>query len=240
MALKGKYAKKEDIPAGLDSHYEANGDGSWHLQVEGMVPKAALDESRNNNIELTKKLDKFKDVDVAKYQELANRSEEDFKKAVAKATTQLTEEQIEAGVQARVKKMSTEHETQVQALKDANGQMSNLLSIAMIDNSVRAEAIRAGVQDTAVDDVVLRARTTFKLVDTSVVAFNQKGEKLFDKDGQTPLPVSTWVVDLKKTAPHLFKGMDGGGAGGGRGTGGALDVSKMSATQKIAAGLNSM
>jgi hypothetical protein len=239
MALKGKYAKKEDIPSGLENHYEANGDGSWHLQVEGMVPKAQLDEFRNNNIDLTKKLEKFKDVDVDKYKELINRSEDDFKKAVLAATAKLTEEQVEAAVTTRVKKMQLDHEAEAKALKDANTNMSSLLSVAMIDNAVRAEAIKAGVQDTAVDDVVLRARTTFKLVDTSVVAFNPKGEKLFDKDGQTPLPVSTWVVDLKKTAPHLFRGMEGGGAGGGRGAGGAPDVSKMSPTQKIAAGLAS-
>jgi len=240
MSLKAKYQNVADIPENLKSFYEANSDGVFYLQVEGMVPKAQVDEFRNNNIALKQKLDQFQGVDLEEYKTLKTRTAEDFKTAVAAATQKLSEEQIEAAVQSRVKTMKTEHETALLASTTKLQTMEGMLSIAMIDNSVRAEAIKSGVHETAVDDVVLRARNTFKLVDGSqVVAFDQKGEKMFDKDGQTPLPVGSWVKDLKKQAPHLFKGMDGGGAPGGRGSG-AVDVSKMSATQKIAAGLASM
>ena len=120
------------------------------------------------------------------------------------------------------------------------GKLSGVLSVAMIDNSVRAEAARAGAHDSAIDDVVFRGRNTFKLGEdmTTVVAVDAQGQKLFDKDGQTPLQVSSWVKDLKKTAPHLFKGNNGSGASGsGSGAPGSGDTSKMSATQKIAHGL---
>jgi hypothetical protein len=239
MAIKAKYAKKEDIPESLLAYYEPNSDGVYYLQAEGMVQKTVVDEFRTNNIELTNKLKAFEGVDIEEYKTLKNRTDEDFKKAVAEATTRLSQEQIDAAVVTRTKAMKAESEQQLNQANQNLASMKSLLSVAMIDNSVRAEAIKSGVHDTAVDDVVLRARTTFKLGDdNSVTAFDQKGEKLFDKDGQTPLPVSSWVKDLKKSAPHLFKGMDGGGAGGGRHGSGSLDMSKLSPTQKIAAGLN--
>lgn len=239
MKLKYKIAKLEDVAEALRPSYEQGSDGAYYLQTEGLVPKQQLDEFRNNNIELTNKLTSFKDVDIEEYKNLKTGNKEAFDKAVAAATTKLTQEQVDAAVSARTKSMKEEAEAQLSAAQGTIGKLSGVLSVAMIDNSVRAEAARAGAHDSAIDDVVFRGRNTFKLGEdlTTVVAVDAQGQKLFDKDGQTPLQVASWVKDLKKSAPHLFKGMSGSGASG---SGGALpggDTSKMSATQKIAHGL---
>lgn len=240
MKLKYKIANLEEVAENLRGFYEQGADGAFYLQAEGVVPKAQVDEFRNNNIQLQQKLDAFKDVNLEEYKTLKTNNKEAFDKAVAAATTKLGQDQIDAAVTTRTRAMKEESDAIIQAANNKIGQLSGVLAVALIDNTVRAEAARAGAHDSAIDDVVFRGRNTFKLGDdmSSVVAVDSKGEKLFDKDGQTPLQVGAWVKDLKKTAPHLFKGMNGGGATGSGNVGGGADTSKMSATQKIAAGLN--
>ena len=55
----------------------------------------------------------------------------------------------------------------------------------------------------------------------------------------TALPAAPddWVIGLKKTAPHLFQGSRGSGANGGTGTG-TVDMSKLSAIEKINLGMS--
>ncbi len=85
---------------------------------------------------------------------------------------------------------------------------------------------------------MFRGRTVFQTVDGKLIAKNDRGESMYDKDGTSPLSVTSWIKDLKKGAPHLFEGMKGSGAGGsGSGGSGPVDVSKMTATQKISHGL---
>ena len=239
--IKYKIAKLEDVTETLRGLYEQGADGAFYLQVEGAVPKGQLDEFRNNNIELKNQLKTFEGIDPAEYKRVTKQSQEDFAKAVEKATVKQSQEQIDAAVAARTKSMREESDAALAAASGQIGQLRNVLSVAVIDNSVRAEAARAGVHDTALDDVVFRGRNTFQLgEDLSVNAIDARGEKLFDKDGQTPLAVGPWVRDLKKTAPHLFKGMSGSGAPGGAGGAPGRDLSQSSAAQKIAAGLGMM
>lgn len=238
MPLKNKVDDVATIPEALRSFYEEGADKKFYLQVDGLVPSTKLDEFRDNNIKLLKDLEKFKDIDPAEYAKLKNRSDDDFKKAVTAATTQLATEQIDTAVSTRTKKMAEEHAAALQGLTTKLSSSEQLLSVAMIDNAVRAAAATSGAHETALDDIVLRARTTFKLDDMKVIAFDQKGAKIYDKDGQSPLSVESWLKDLKKTAYHLFKGMEGGGAGGSGNRGnGAVDLSKMTPSQKISYGL---
>lgn len=229
MALKHKLEKLDEVPEAIRSFYvESN--GAFFLQVEGLVPKERLDEFRNNNITLTNELnglkDRFKDVDPVKYRELL-------------AGQGKTPEEIENAVKARVKQLAEEHQTTVADLTGKLTAAQAQLSTVLVDGSLRAEATKAGILATAIDDVILRGRGVFKADNGALLATDPKGEKLYDKDGTTPLSVATWVKDLKKSAPHLFEGMRGGGAGGNNGGQGGqgFDMSKATATQKISAGL---
>lgn len=225
-----------DTTEGLDpaiaTLYEKTEDGKFRLNVEGAVPREKLDEFRNKNIELMKTVDNFKGVDVAKYQQLLG---------IEKKLTD--KELVEAGkvdevVQSRIKTMQTEHGTIVEGLTGqlslANRQLEGLL----IDSSVRVKALEFGVMPTAVDDVMLRAKTIFKIVD-GVAVPQQDGKTVYGKDGINPMGVDEWISNLSKTAPHLFGSTQGGGAPGtrtqSRQQGGPAN---MTPTQKIAAGLN--
>lgn len=230
MALKHKIEKLEDVAEGLRSLYEA-GTGGFFLQVEGMVPKAQLDEFRNNNIVLMRERDelatKFKDVDVVKYREML-------------AAAGKTPKEIEDAVQARVQKLNEEHTA---ALADVTGKLTSTtlqLNTVLVDGTLKSEAAKNGVLATALDDIVFRGRTVFKTEDGKLVATNDKGEKMYDTDGTSPLSVTSWLKEVKKNAPHLFEGMRGAGAGGsgGGGGGGNQDVSKMTPAQKISYGIS--
>lgn len=229
MALKHKIEKLEDVAEAFRPLYEA-GTGGFFLQVEGMVPKAQLDEFRNNNIQLNNKLTevetKFKDVDVVKYRELL-------------AVQGKTPEEIEAAVKARVTQLVEEHTAVVNDLTGKLTTATSQLSTVLVDGELRSEAAKAGIRLTAMDDVILRGRIVFRAKDGKLEAVDGKGEKLYDKDGTSPLAVGSWLKDLKKSAPHLFEGMSGGGGkgDGGGGAGGGKAMKDMSATEKIAAGL---
>jgi hypothetical protein len=92
------------------------------------------------------------------------------------------------------------------------------------------------VVDTALDDLVLRARSTYTLDKGQPVPKNEKGEVIYGKDGTTPMSIDDWMTGLKKTAPHLFRGSSGSGANGGRNNG-QVDMSKLTPSQKISMGI---
>ena len=66
MLLKFIVDTLEGVDQTVASLYEKQEDGKFRLNVEGAVPREKLDEFRNTNIELLKKVDAFKGVDVKK------------------------------------------------------------------------------------------------------------------------------------------------------------------------------
>lgn len=229
MPLKYTVDSVDTLDEAVKTLYTKGQDGKFYLDVDGVVPKDRVDEFRNNNIELKKQLEKFKDVDPAKYQE-------------AMKTLKALEEKklIDAGnldevVAQRVKEMSQEFEAQSTELNNKLSTANRQLEALMIDAAAKTVAIQTGVLPTAVDDVILRAKTVFSVKDGVVMAM-ENGKPMYDKDGTTPMTIDSWVKGLKKTAPHLFTMPAGGGAGG-SGHGG-LNPANMTATQKIAAALS--
>ncbi|MAE84055.1 MAG: hypothetical protein CMB80_15035 [Flammeovirgaceae bacterium] len=219
--VKAEY-KEEDGPDGKKVFF---------LDVEGAVPKARHDEFRTNNIALTNEVTelkaRFKDVDPDKYAALLTLEAE-----VAEGKHKGRD--IEDIIKERVATVTEEHETQVRALTDANGVQAKQLEVLLVDQAVTAASVENGVLPTAVSDVVLRAKSVFKVEEGVAVPY--KGEdKIYGRDGVTAISVGDWVKELKKNAGHLFTDNSGGGSkGGGSGN---VDVSKMSPTEKINAGL---
>ena len=224
-----------DTVDGLEAHvaalYEKAEDGKFRLDVEGAVPREKLDEFRNTNIDLLRKLDGFKGVDPAKYNQLL---------AIEKKLTD--KELVEAGkvdevVSSRIQSMKTEHEGIVTDLNGKLAVSTRQLESLLIDSAVRVKALEAGVLPTAVDDVMLRAKTVFKIVDGQAVP-HAEGKPMYGKDGVNVLSVDEWVGSLAKSATHLFGQTQGGNAQGSRTNTRQQGSKSMSSVQKIAAGLN--
>lgn len=229
MGLKYVIDKLEDVAEASRGLYVQR-DGKFYLDVEGVVPKERIDEFRNNNIELQKQLDKYKGVDPTKHAELLKIQQEIEEGKLIK------QGKLEEVVNLRVGTMKTTYEGQLNEANTALANANRQLETLMIDNVVRAEATKAGVVATAVDDVILRAKTTY-VIEKGVPVPKVNGEVVYGKDGKTPMLIGEWITSLRTSAGHLFQGSSGSGAAGGGSGPGGVDVSKMTPAQKIAHGL---
>jgi hypothetical protein len=231
MVMKYKIAALTDVPEALRSEYKPDPAGGYVLDAEGVVPKERLDEFRNNNIALQQQIDKYKDVDPVKYKELMQIQRRIQEKEL------IDKGDVDKLVELRVATMRDELTGQVNTLNTSLATATQTLSVLMIDNKVKDAAVKLGVTPTAMDDVVLRAHTTYKVDNGQAVPKDGKGQVIYGKDGKSPMDIEEWMTGLKKTAPHLFLGTTGSGATGGNlGTVG-FDITKASPLDKINEGL---
>lgn len=207
MAIPSIIDSLDAVPEALRSEYKEV-DGKYHLSVDGMVPKARLDEFRTTNIAKGRELDELKaryeGVDVDKYKELT-----------ALEIKQRDKKLIDAGkvdelVEARVLAMKADYDKTLKGLTDTNSVAMRQLESLLIDGGLKDHALKAGVLPSAMDDVVLRGRQVFRLQDGKASAFD--GDKqMFGKDGEA-LSMAEWAEGLADRAPHLFTPSSGGGA----------------------------
>jgi len=240
MPLKFSVESLEGLDESVAGLYSKHTDGKYYLEVEGAVAKNKVDEFRENNISLKQQLEELQDrygnIDVDKYNELLKAAEQDEGKK------RVPMEKVDEIVAERTRKMKEEHQNQVEALTNNNNSLSDQLNGLLIDGAVRNAAVEAKVRPGALEDVVLRANRTFKVVDGKAVAHDEKGNIVYGRDGTSPLSPSEWLQSLKSSADHLFEQSQGGGAGGGdnRSSGNSRqDSANMSPLQKIAAGMQS-
>lgn len=233
MALKFMLDSLEGLDDAIKTLYTEQ-NGKFYLDVDGAVSNDKVSEFRTKNIDLMKDLDalkaQFDGVDPAKYKEMADRiSELDGKKTVPM-------EEMDRLVSERVQTMKAEMQETIDNLTKTNGTLNSQLESLIIDTAVRSAATKHKVLSSAVDDVVLRAKSTFKMEKGAAMPYDSKGNVIYDKDGETPLTVDGWVKGLEKSAGHLFEGSQGSGARP-NGTFNGMKTSDMSALQKIQAGL---
>jgi hypothetical protein len=73
--LKRAYGSKDEVPADITLYVEKDGKHVLNpdIEIEGLIPAARLEEFRNKNIEQSKQLEKFKDIDPDKYHDLLSK-----------------------------------------------------------------------------------------------------------------------------------------------------------------------
>ena len=230
--FKFKYAKAEEIPESFKQYYVQGSDGVWYLQVEGAVDKARHDEFRDNNIQLKQQLAKFEGVDADKYKDLLG------KETLLNDKKLVDSGKIEELLAQRTAAMKNDYDTKINGLTETLSVSNRQLETLVIDNAVREQATKLGVQATAVDDVLLRAKTVFKVEAGKPVAKDAQGNLIYGKDGQTSVGIGDWIGGLKEQAPHLFQPSQGSGSQH-NGRTNANNVQNLNPAQKIAAGLAS-
>lgn len=233
----------KELPEVMQDAYEKKDDGVYYLTgVDGMVPKKKVDEfretSRKTQSELEKAMEQLKQFEGVDLEHI---------KAIQKKAQELEEKKlIDAGdidkiVEERVKPIVTQINTEKSDLQKNLDMVNRQLGILKIDNRASELAVAAGVEKSALPDVITRANRTFKIVDGKTKALDGEGKPVYGADGITPLSLdSSWMETLKKDAPHLFRPPQGTGAEPGSGSrpGSGADPSSMSAVQKIGEGLN--
>ena len=126
MALKFKYATKQEIPAEQQSFYVER-DGAWLLDADGVVSQTKLDEFRQNNIALTNQLKKFEGIDPDAVRQLA----EDKRKL--EEAQQIKAGEVDKVVAARLKAELDKVHAPVVAERDA---LHGRLTAIQIDQAV--------------------------------------------------------------------------------------------------------
>lgn len=211
MALKFKYASKEQVPAEHAALYVER-DGAWTLDAEGVVDKAKHEEFRANNIALTNQLKRFEGIDPDAVRQLGE------EKRKLEEAAQIKAGEVDKVLSARLKAELEKVHAPVVAERDA---LHGRLTAIQIDQAVVNEATKRGLRATAIPDITSRARITFKLVNGVPQAFEADNQTArMGKDGFTPMTLAEWVDALVSDAPHLFEANAGGGAAG-SGSGGA-------------------
>ncbi|NAW35005.1 NAD(P)-dependent oxidoreductase [Halomonas alimentaria] len=219
----------------LDDLKQILGDDVTEEQAQKLADahQAALDEEvgglkskRDELLEAQKRLKsqlgEYSDIDVDKARKLQQVLEEDEEARL------IAEGKADEVVNRRTKAMREEFESK---LEQAQTQASALRDRALSDE-IRREAAQAGVLPSAVDDILLRARSQFTVDEAGQLAAR---DGVLGKDGE-PLGTGEWLNALKEQAPHLFPQPKGSGAPGSNGGGGAPTqwTSNMSAAEKVA------
>jgi len=217
MALKFKVKSKDEIPAGLETHYVER-DGAWVLDADGVADKSKLDEFRTTNVALMKERDdlkkRFEGIDPDEVRRL---SEE---KQRLEEAQQLKAGETEKVVEARVKAARGELERQVSTLSSERDALNARLVTIQIDQGVVATATKRGLRATAIPDITSRARSVFRLVNGVPTAFESDGQTVrVGKDGTSAMNLEEWIETQVSEAPHLFEANAGSGAAG-NGSGG--------------------
>lgn len=210
--LKYSYNNADDIPEGFSENYTEQ-DGIFTLNVEGAVSKKRLDEFRDSNIALKKELESTS----SQYSQFDGIDPELARKLIDQNQKQKDKKLLEAGevdklVENRTTSIRDNFQSQIDSLTQERDNLNQRLAKREIDSAVMEHAAKHGVQKSATEDVLNRARHIFTMQEGKAVAV-EDGQPVYDEKGD-PLTVASWVEKLVQGAPHLFNQNTGGGATG--------------------------
>jgi hypothetical protein len=238
------YDTKDAVPADLlDAVQEVTeGDNKGKFGVN-VVPRKKMEEFRDNNIEISKRLEKAEgliskvlsatgvksldEFDPAKFTEELGALKDTAQK-VADGKLQAKDD-VEKEVAKRTEAMREKFNTDLQAaavekatLKRERDEAIAQFKRTFIDKAV-AQVIAdpdLGLEPTALVDVVSKAYNVFKVQeDNSLRPESGNGQTMWGEDGTTPMNMKEWInIVLRKESPHYFKKSTGGGANGGDNT----------------------
>lgn len=249
------YDTLDQVPEGLREVARQDGD----RVLVNVVPSAKLDEFRDTNINLVKERDTLKER-VGLLEPIVGDDPEAFKQQLTELRSvdqrvkdgQLREgRHVEEEVIRRTEDMKKTLEAEIRQEKKESGhwrqkasELEGSLKRTWVDQTIKDACVApdSGVNPAAIDDIVQRARQTWRATeDGKVLAYS--GElQLYGADGGSPLSPKEWLVKLKEERPFFFMGTFGGGAGGAGGDGRRNSVGKtpeqmkgMSAAERLAA-----
>lgn len=235
MPLSRELESLEDVPEAVAEHYvQDQTSGKFVLAVEGMVPKAKLDEFRANNTNLMKEINTLQHqlnetveaygITPQEVREIQTTLESYKDKKV------LDDDGIDALLEKRLAQLKADHQSElrsreksIQDLSKDREHWANRYQRTVIDRELKDAALTAGVRPTALQDVVLRGQGMWHLDDGGrIVAKDSTGDLMYGADSVSLLSPKEWMdTQLREAAPHFFEPSGGGGANGGQGPGGS-------------------
>lgn len=221
MPLKGVLDSVEGLDATIQALYTKRADGKFALDVEGLVDKGKLDEFRNHNIDLDKRLKQAMDQ-LTQYQGLdpakAKEALEQLQKLQEKKL--IDEGNVEELFAQRTAKMKAEFTEQL-AAKDRRVQelegTVNKTSEEKNQFIVFTELQRAlekpdlGFQPGVADLIKEQVFREFQHRDDKIVRVKPDGSLVYGKNGE-PVGLDEFLQGIAKERPYLVKPSSGSGA----------------------------
>lgn len=223
------YDTLDECPEGLRQHARTD-DATGRVSVN-VVPESKLSEFRDKNIQLSKDNEDL----IANYTVLkgiVGDSPDEFKAQLdeLRSVNQRVKDgelkegrHVEEAIAKRTEEMRKGYTDQLASEareKNAWKQRAEAEN-ARYKEQVVVSSIRAacsnpelGVLPNAVDDVVERAKRTFRVTDDGKLTAYNGDAMIYGADGASSVTPTEWVGKLRETQAHYFKGSHGGGAGG--------------------------
>lgn len=180
-------------------------------EVNGLKSKnqELLGSNRTIKTELEKLKGQFEGLDLDAVKGLLAKVGQD------EETKLIAEGKLDEVINRRTERLRTDSDKQIKAANeraDKAEAFAAKYSDKVLADSIRAAAIKAGALPEAAEDIILRARGTFKLSDDGeAIATDRDGEVVYGKDGKTPLSPLEWAESLRETAIHLWPRAQGAG-----------------------------
>lgn len=211
--MKFWYNTLDEIPEAMRQFYSQQ-DGKYRLNCEGAVDQKRLEEFRDNNVELTKKLKAWEtaagEVKLEDLPALILKKKE-IEEARVKDKTDLDKKLDE-----RIAAMKVEHDKAIKERDEKIAAKDAALNKAVIQTTVLEKASKLGLVDGASEDLIRRATETWVLDDKGQAVAMKDGKEIYGTDA-SPLTMDAWLEGLTKSAAFLFKPSAGGGSAGGAG-----------------------
>ena len=208
--LRRTYDSRDAIPA--DIYVEKDGKFILNsaLEIEGYSPKSVVDDFRNNNVELQRKLAVFEGVDRAKYDTLVSKEQE-----ILDAETKGAE-RIRERVEERTKEALNKFTADREKLEKQVQTLTQKLQNAVIEAKALELATPFGLRKDAAPNLVLTVNSQWVLDDNGEPIVYENGTKSakLDEDGKPMRGVeglARFVEKLaKEKAKFLFEPNRGG------------------------------
>ena len=199
MLIK-KYRKQEQAGEGGDP-------GAIAAQIQAAVDAATAGLKATNAALKTEKqvaLDRAKlfdglDVDELKSFHAQFKDSEDLKL--------IKDGKIDEVLLRRNAKLIEDTAKQVKAAqdeRDAEKAKNGKFAQRVLNDSIRAAAINAGVHKHAIEDALLAARLDFTLDNDGNPVQMKDGEVVLGKNGKSPFSPDEWMAQRVETKPHWF------------------------------------
>lgn len=181
-----------------------------HPSTSGL--RSALSKEKDERKAKGDKLALYEGIDPALARQLIEQHKKEAEKKLIDAG------EVDKLFEQRTTGLKKEYETKIADLEGKLGSTTTHLEKLLVDSTVAAVAQKLGVRPSALDDVLLRARSSFKVENGQAVPYDANGNVIYGADTK-PMKVEDWMKDLAGKAPHLFNEPQGGGTKPGAGSG---------------------
>lgn len=203
-------------------------------EVSGLKTKnqELIGSNKTIKTELDKLKGQFDGLDIEAVKGLLTKAGQD------EETKLIAEGKLDEVVSRRTERLRGDLDKQIKAANDRAEKAEAFAakySDKVLADSIRAAAIKAGALPEAAEDIILRARGTFKLgEDGEPIATDRDGQVIYGKDGKSPLSPHEWAESLRETATHLWPRAQGAGQTGDNGGKATQKFSDMTEAERAA------